>query len=286
MRLPKLVGIVNVTEDSFYDGGKYLEPTAAICHARELTAQGADIVEVGPASSHPDSKDVTAAEECRRIRPVLDVLIGEGIAVSVDSSQVETQRLAIEMGATYLNDVLGFPDSSFYSGLAESQCKLVVVHAITSARKAMRVRSDPTSIWHRIDDFFDRRIAALTAAGISADRLVLDPGLGFFLGDTPELSLVVLGSIRRLLERYRLPVMISASRKSFLQSLVGQSAAGSGPATLAAELYAALMGVTYIRTHDVAALRGAMKVMVGLIDTAYAGDPSTPFKGIEPVNRW
>jgi dihydropteroate synthase len=266
--MPKLVGVVNITEDSFFDGGRYLDPAAAVDQAHELVAHGADIVEIGPASSHPDTRAVSAAEEWKRLEPVLGALLSEGIIVSVDSSQPATQRMAMKMGATYINDILGFPDRSTYPSLAQSQCKLVVMHAITAAGRATRVHSDPVTIWNRIDTFFDTRIADLAAGGVSADRLILDPGLGFFLGDAPEPSLTVLGTIQRLLERYQLPVMISASRKSFLQTLVGRDAAGTGPATLAAELYAAFSGVTFIRTHDVRAFREAVSVFGALIDTA------------------
>lgn len=266
--MPKLVGIVNITEDSFFDGGQYLDASSAIDRAHDLAAQGADVIEIGGASSHPDSRPVSATEESKRVEPVLSALLSEGITVSVDSSRPAIQRVAVEMGATYINDILGFPDPSLYPFLAQSQCKLIVMHAITAAGRVTRVRTDPVTIWDQIEAFFDKRIAELGASGISTDRLILDPGLGFFLGDTPEPSLTVLGSIRRLSDRYQLPVMISASRKSFLQTLVGKDAAGTGSATLAAELYAALSGVDFIRTHDVGAFREASSVINALIDTA------------------
>lgn len=261
---PKIVGIVNLTEDSFSDGGLYLEPAAAVEHARALLADGADVIELGPASSHPDAHPVSDAEERRRLEPVLDALQGDGTAISIDSCKASTQRLALERGVAYINDVLGFPDESVYPSLASSSCRLVVMHGMTAGERAVRERSDPGVIWDRIFSFFDSRVENLTGAGVAADRLILDPGLGFFLGDTPGPSLAVLSAIGRLGQRYRLPVMVSASRKSFLQNIVGRGAGSTGAATLAAELYAALSGVDFIRTHDVGALHDAMRVIEAL----------------------
>ena len=184
---PQIVGIVNITEDSFSDGGRYLDPEAAISHARRLHDDGADLIELGPAASHPGSVPVTAAEEQRRLAPVLERLAADGIAVSVDSSRPETQRLAISAGAACLNDIHGFGDRDMYPVLAASQCRLIVMHAIQPAGAATRVASDPAAVWDGIRRFFDRRLAALREAGISAERLIIDPGLGYFLGHTPGL---------------------------------------------------------------------------------------------------
>jgi dihydropteroate synthase type 2 len=117
---PRLIGIVNITEDSFSDGGRYLAPEDALAHARRLRGEGTDIIELGAAASHPDSRPVPAAEEQRRLGPVLDQLAADGVAVSVDSFQPETQRFAIAHGAAYLNDIQGFPHPGQYSTLARS----------------------------------------------------------------------------------------------------------------------------------------------------------------------
>jgi len=258
---PLVVGIVNITEDSFSDGGRYLNPAAALAHARKLHADGADVIELGPAASHPDSAPVTAAEERRRLAPVLDELAGSGIPVSVDSFRPETQRFAISRGADYLNDIHGFSDPRVYPLLAAAECRLIVMHAVQAAGVATEVVTDPRVVWAGVRGFFTRRLAALRAAGIRGDRLVIDPGLGYFLGCTPEPSLTALAGIRELKDAFGVPVLVSPSRKSFLRALTGRDVARSGPATLAAEIFAAWQGADYIRTHDVAAVRDALTVV-------------------------
>ncbi len=143
---PRIVGIVNITADSFSDGGRYLDPGAALAHARRLRADGADVIELGPAASHPDSAPVTAAEERRRLAPVLERLAADGVPVSVDSFRPETLRFAISAGAACLNDIHGFGDPGLYPILAASQCRLVVMHAVQAAGAATRVVTDPAAV--------------------------------------------------------------------------------------------------------------------------------------------
>jgi dihydropteroate synthase type 2 len=275
----RIVGVVNITEDSFSDGGRYLEPEAAIAHARRLRSDGADVVELGAASSHPDATAVSADEERRRLTPVLEALAGDGVPVSVDTTEPETQRLALAHGAAYLNDVRGFPAPRMYEALAAGNCRLVVMHSIEGREIATRVHTEPARIWARIDAFFGERLAALQAGGIAHERLVVDPGLGFFLGANPEPSIAVLGAICRLRARFGAPVLVSPSRKSFLRALTGRGIADIGPATLAAELYAARRGVDYIRTHDVRALTDALKVE-RVLQERHEPDP------VELVREW
>lgn len=256
----RIVGIVNITEDSFSDGGRYLEAKAAITHAWRLRSDGADIVELGPASSHPNAIPVDVDDERRRLAPVLEALADDGVPLSVDSTHPATQRLALAHGAAYLNDVRGFPDPSIYEALAANDCRLVVMHSNSGRETATRAETDPGTIWARIDSFFEQRLAALTAAGIGRERLVVDPGLGFFLGTNPEPSIAVLSAAGRLRARFGVPVMVSPSRKSFLRAITGRDIEQIGPATLAAELYAAQTGVDFIRTHDVRALADALTV--------------------------
>lgn len=260
-RRPRVVGIVNITEDSFSDGGRYLAPQDALAHARRLRSEGADIIDLGPAASHPDSRPVTAAEEQRRLAPVLESLAADGIPVSVDSFHPETQQFAISHGAGYLNDIRGFPDPGQYDALAASGCRLIVMHSVQRAGRATRVTTDPAAVWAGIGRFFSSRLAALQAAGIAADRLIIDPGLGYFLGSSPEPSLRALAGIRELRARFAAPVMVCPSRKSFLRTLTGKDTAHAGAATLAAELFAAGQGADYIRTHDVTAICDALTVL-------------------------
>jgi len=276
---PCLVGIVNITEDSFSDGGRYLAAADALAHARRLRSEGADIIELGPAASHPDSARVIAEEEQQRLAPVLGPLAADGIPVSVDSFQPETQLFAASRGAAYLNDIQGFPHPSLYDTLAASRCRLVVMHSVQRTGPATRMVTDPAAIWAGIGRFFAGRLAALQSAGITRDRLIIDPGLGYFLGSTPEPSLAALAGIGELKARFGVPVLVSPSRKSFLRALTGRSIANAGPASLAAELFAASQGADYIRTHDVSALRDALAVLTAIARQARP-DPTPPNAGV------
>lgn len=252
--LPKILGILNITRDSFSDGGLYAEPSAAIRQARQLIEGGADIIDIGAASSHPDAEPVSAAEEIRRLRPVMEFLDREGILFSVDSFQPEVQRFAITGGAAFLNDVAGFGSPSFYPELARSNCRLILMHSL------QHIETEPEAIYDRILSFFERRLRLLSRAGIEAGRIILDPGMGLFLSPRPESSLFVLGRLSKLKELFGLPLLISVSRKSFLGAIAGRPIAERGAATLAAELYAYRERVDYIRTHDAAALRDGLRV--------------------------
>ena len=275
---PRLVGIVNITADSFSDGGRFLDPAAALAQAHRLAAGGADIVELGAAASNIAAHPVPAAEEIRRLGPVLTALAGTATPLAVDTSQPETQRFALARGVAYLNDIRGFPDPGVYPELAAGDCRLVVMHAVTGdageeAGRARRVDLGPVEVWRRIEGFFAERVARLEAAGIARERLILDPGMGFFLSTRADASLHVLTRLDRLKRRFGLPVMVSVSRKSFLAAITGREAPGErGAATLAAELYAAAHGADYIRTHDPGALRDGLRVMAALAAEA-SDDP-------------
>jgi dihydropteroate synthase type 2 len=185
----------------------------------------------------------------------------EGIPVSVDSARPETQRLALAEGASYLNGIRGFPDPSLYTELASAESRLVVMHSIQRTALATRVETAAASIQRQIDAFFKQRLAALQAAGIKRERIILDPGLGYFLGSNPQPSLRVLAHLAQLKERFGAPVLVSPSRKSFLRTITGRDLARIGPASLAAELYASAEGVDYVRTDDVAAISEALLVL-------------------------
>ena len=260
-----LFGIVNITEDSFSDGGRYLDPSDAIAHARALVAAGAQVIDLGAAASNVAAQPVTAAEEIRRLDPVMAALAADGTQISVDSFLPEVQRFAIESGAAVLNDIQGFPDPSFYSELAAANCRLVVMHAVQGRGRAQRMELDADEVWDRIHYFFGKRLAALERGGVARERLILDPGMGFFLSNRPEASLRVLTGLELLKREFGLPVLVSVSRKSFLRAITGRaSVLDLGAATLAAEIYAAEIGADYIRTHDPGALADALRVMAAL----------------------
>ena len=262
---PTIFGIVNITEDSFSDGGRYLDAAAAIAHALSLAAAGAQILDLGAAASNVAAAPVTPEEEIRRLDPVVAALHEQGLVLSIDSFAPPVQRWALARSVEYLNDIQGFPDPAVYPELARSEARLVVMHAAQGRGPARRLDLSGAAVWRRIIDFFDERLAALEAAGIARDRLILDPGMGLFLSSRAEASVAVLAGLGRLKRRYGLPVLVSVSRKSFLRALTGrENAAELGAASLAAELCAARGGADFIRTHDPGALADALKVTAAL----------------------
>jgi dihydropteroate synthase type 2 len=260
---PKLLGIVNITEDSFSDGGRFLSPDDAVDHARRL-ARDADILDLGAASSNPDAKPVAPDVEAARLAPVVEALKRDGRSISIDSFAPEVQRWAMAQGVDYLNDIRGFPHAEIYPELARSSAKLIVMHSVQQDVRASRVEIEPEQILDRVLKFFEVRISALTAAGIARDRLILDPGMGFFLGANPQTSLTILKQLPALKAAFGLPLLVSVSRKSFLRKITGREPQDAGPASLAAELFAGNQGADYIRTHDPAALKDAFAVRAAL----------------------
>ena len=252
----QILGILNITEDSFSDGAKYLEPAAAIAHCRQLIADGADVLDLGAASSNPESKGVPPQVEIARLEPVVAAL--NGTALSIDSFSLPVQRWALAHGAQYINDIHGFPEPALYPELAASSAKLIVMHSVQVRGVATRVNVAPDVIMERILGFFETRLAALERAGIARSRFILDPGMGFFLGTDPETSLTVVRNLSELKARFGLPILVSMSRKSFLRRLTGRDVLASGPVSLAAELFAIRQGADYIRTHAPAPLRDAL----------------------------
>ena len=261
---PVIVGIVNITEDSFSDGGRFLDPAAAIAQARRLAAGGADIVELGAAASNVAANPVAAEEEIRRLDPVIAALAGSGTPLAVDTCQPATQRFALRRGVDYLNDILGFPDPAVYPDLAAAGCRLVVMHAVQGEGRAQRVDLAADEVWQRIEAFFAERIARLEGAGIARERLILDPGMGFFLSMRADASLRVLAGLDRLKRRSACRSWSRSRANRFSpRSPAATDPAERGAASLAAELYAAAHGADYIRTHDPAALRDALAVTRG-----------------------
>jgi len=256
---PQIFGIVNITRDSFSDGGRFLEADRAIAHAQAQLDAGADVLDIGAAASNPGAEHVPPDEEIARLKPLLQAGVPLD-RISIDSFAAETQAWALEQGVGWLNDIQGFPDASLYPRLAASPARLVVMHNIVRRGIAQIRDTNPADIMRELFAFFDERVDALQRAGVVRDRLVLDPGMGHFLGRDPEVSLTVLRNLGALAARYGLPLLVSVSRKSFVRNLAGVDVAGSGAATLAAELFAASRGASILRTHDVRVLRQALDV--------------------------
>ena len=259
-RLPTILGILNLTDDSFSDGGLYLTTAAALAHARKLAKDGASILDLGAAASNPDAKPVAPAEEIARLAPVVATLKEEHLAVSIDSFAPEVQRWALAQRVDYLNDIRGFPNPGLYPALTGASAKLIIMHSVQERGRATRADIAPGEIFDRILRFFEGRVAALEQAGVARGRLILDPGMGFFLGIRPEASFAVLRRLPELRRAFGLPILISVSRKSFLRKITGRDVAEAGAATLAAELFAVFQGADYIRTHDPAALADGLAI--------------------------
>jgi dihydropteroate synthase type 2 len=276
MSSPRLLGIVNITEDSFSDGGRFLDRQAAIGQADNLLAAGADVVDLGAIASNPDSARIPVNIEIERLEPVLSHLHARGALVSVDSFRPEVQLYALSRGVAFLNDIHGFPHPTVYPALAASSCRLIAMHSLHGPNHVTRADIPVADVVDTIIRFFQDRLAALEAAGIARERVIVDPGMGFFLGANPYASFAALAGIGRIKRALGLPLLVSVSRKSFLRNVTGQSdAARAGPATLAAEIFAALRGADFIRTHDVAALVDAMKVLRAIQSAEVTGSQDT-----------
>ncbi|MFO0838680.1 MAG: dihydropteroate synthase [Phycisphaerae bacterium] len=275
--MTQILGILNLTPDSFSDGGRFLDPSAAIKHALTLAASGADVIDVGAESTHPDARGVTTDQEIARLTPVVTELKRCGLTISVDTCKPQVMREMLSLGTDFINDVSGMSSRESIAAVRDSNACIIVMHAIQQPiepgpdagpciykARAGRQHGDPATIIERVQTFFTARVAALCEAGVSRERIILDPGMGLFLGENAEASLAALARLDAL--RFAgLPLCVSISRKSFIGTVVGapgapRPVAERAAGTLAAELWAAASGVEYIRTHDAAALRDGLRV--------------------------
>lgn len=273
--MPEILGIVNVTRDSFSDGGQFLDPDAAVTRARQLAADGADVIDLGAESTHPDAEDVSAEAEIERLTPVIERLKADGVRVSVDTYKPAVIARVLALGADFINDVTALRDPASVAAVRDSDANLIIMHSRSSEARAERAEADPTTIVNEIVLFFERRAAELIEGGIARERLILDPGMGFFLGINPEASLVVLRNLRRLTE-LGFPVLVSTSRKSFIGGVLGgakpRGIGGRLAGTLATEIWASEQGAAYIRTHDVRALADALTMLRAVRGSGSGGD--------------
>lgn len=265
--MPKFLAIVNVTDDSFSDGGKFISPDAAINQAQHLHDSGADVIDLGAASSNVNSSPVPPETEISRLATVIPTLKANNITISVDTFNPEVQHWCLDNDVDYINDIQGFPYPDVYEHLASSSAQLFLMHSVQRLGFATEITTDPVKVFTSMLTFFGERINALSHAGVSTDRIILDPGMGNFLGSNPETSTYVMQHIPQLKSEFNLPVMIAASRKSFLARISDCDADTSIPlstrrsaATIAAEITAAEAGADWIRTHNVAAIRSALQV--------------------------
>jgi dihydropteroate synthase len=254
---PLVMGVLNVTPDSFSDGGRFLDPAAAIAQARRLAAEGADILDIGAESSRPYGNAVTVPldEERARLAPILPVVVGLGIPVSIDSMKAAVAAWALETGAAIVNDVWGLQrDPDMARVVAEHDAPVIVMHNRDAADPRIDIVADVTA-------FFERSLAIAARAGIARERIVLDPGIGF--GKTPEQSLICIARLDAW-RGFGLPLLVGASRKRFIHSVVPSEPAERLGGSLAAHLLAVENGAAIIRVHDVAPTVQALAVAAAI----------------------
>jgi dihydropteroate synthase type 2 len=255
---PSFVGIVNLTTDSFSDGGRFLDHREAIKKGEELLRDGADWLDLGAESSNPEGAEVSTEEQIRRLEPVFCHFVAKGQRISIDTHRPRVMETFLDLGVGMINDVTGVADPEARKVLARFDVPVVVMHARNFGARAEKTAAPHVGIIDEIAGFFRTRAAELAAAGIAGERLICDPGMGFFLGSNPEPSLAVLKGLAGLSGLG--PLYVSCSRKSFIGNLIGRPPLGRGAGTLAAELWALRAGAAYVRTHDVRAIREAWRV--------------------------
>jgi len=256
-RHPVIMGVLNVTPDSFSDGGRFLDPAAAIAHAREMIGEGADIIDIGAESSRPYGNPVavSAEEERHRLEDVLPAVARLGPPVSIDTMKASVAAWALRNGAAMVNDVWGLQRDPDMAGV-------VAAHGVPVIIMHNRDAADPDfDIFADLDAFFERSLAIAAAAGIARDAVVLDPGIGF--GKTPEQSIAVIARLDRL-ERFGRPILVGASRKRFIHWVAPAPPQRRFGGSIAAHVLAVENGAALVRTHDVAETVQAMRVMAAI----------------------
>jgi dihydropteroate synthase len=261
--MPKIMGIVNVTPDSFSDGGLFLDPELAIRHARQLLEGGADLLDIGGESTRPGARAVTAEEELARVAPVIAGMRGNGAPISIDTSKVAVAEAALDAGAEIVNDVTALRAEPELAGLcAQRDCGLVLMHMRGTPRT---MQENPTydDVVDDVKAFLAERIEFATAAGVAEERIWIDPGIGF--GKTLDHNLELLHRLREIRELGR-PLVIGTSRKSFLGKLTGREVDERLGGTVASNVLALRAGADVFRVHDVAEVDQALRVAEAIID--------------------
>jgi dihydropteroate synthase len=261
LRRPSVMGILNVTPDSFSDGGAFLAPDAALAHARQMAADGADIIDIGAESSRPygDPVAISAEEELRRLDAVLPAAVRMGRPVSIDTMKAAVAAWALDRGASIVNDVWGLQRDPDMAGVvARHGVPVIVMHNRDAADPHIDIMAD-------IAAFFERSLAIAARAGIRRDTIVLDPGIGF--GKTPEQSMMAIARLDRL-QAFGLPLLVGASRKRFISTVTPAPPDRRLGGSIAAHILAVERGAAIIRAHDVAETVQAMRIMAAIGENA------------------
>jgi dihydropteroate synthase len=251
------MGVVNVTPDSFSDGGRFFNPGRAIAHAKQLIEEGADIVDIGGESTRPGAAPVSEAEEADRVLPVLDALADGPVPVSVDTRRPELMRIALERGASMINDIQALAAPGALHAVGGSDCAICLMH-MQGQPQTMQVAPQYGDVVQEVGYFLMQRVAACEAEGIARERLVIDPGFGF--GKTYEHNLQLLRALPAL-AAHRVPVLAGLSRKALLGRITGRSAGERLAGSIALAMLAVERGAAIVRVHDVAGTRDALLVL-------------------------
>jgi dihydropteroate synthase len=253
---PLVMGIVNITPDSFSDGGRYFDPARAVAHAQQLVEEGADILDIGGESSRPGAQPVSVDEELRRVLPLIEALADRGIPLSVDTVKPETMRMAIAAGATIINDINALQAPGALAAAAASDAAVCLMH-MQGEPRTMQAAPNYSDVVAEVHGFLARRVAAARQAGIAVERIIVDPGFGF--GKRLAHNLALLRELARF-GGLGACVLAGLSRKSMLGELTGRKVSQRDTASVAAVLIAAQNGAKILRVHDVAATRDALAV--------------------------
>lgn len=254
---PLVMGIVNVTPDSFSDGGQHLQRDAALAHAQQLIAEGADILDIGGESTRPGARPVSIQEEMDRVLPIIEELRDAAVPISIDTFKPEVMLAAIAAGAQMVNDINALQDAAAMNAVAASHAAVCLMHKQGNPQ-TMQEQPVYQNVVAEVRAFLGERIAAAEAAGIQSDRIVIDPGFGF--GKTLAHNLALLQGLNEL-AALGVPVLAGLSRKSMLGALTGQDVAQRLPASVAAALIAVQRGANIVRVHDVRATVDALKIL-------------------------
>lgn len=258
---PKLMGVVNVTPDSFSDGGLYLDSDAAIAHGAKLVRDGADVLDVGGESTRPGAAEVDEVEELRRVEPVIAGLAGAAV-VSIDTSKLAVAEAALDAGASIVNDVTALRRDPEMAALCADRGAGVVLMHMPGNPRTMQDNPAYEDVVDEIKAFLAERIEAAIAAGVAEERIWLDPGIGF--GKTVEHNLELLRRLAELRELGR-PLVIGASRKSFIGRIDGSAVDNRLGGSIASSVLAAAEGADVLRVHDVAETAQAMRVAEAIL---------------------
>ncbi len=255
---PAVMGVLNITPDSFSDGGQFIAPERALAQARRMIAEGADIIDIGAESTRPyGSQPVSAEEELKRLQPILSDVVSLGVPISIDSMKSAVVAWALDAGAAIANDVWGLQrDPEIATLVAARKSPVIVMHNRDRVEANIDIMKD-------IAAFFARSLDIAAKAGISPDNIVLDPGIGF--GKTPEQSMTALARLDEL-NAFGLPLLVGASRKRFISSVTPSEPHQRLGGSIAAHLVAAQGGAKIIRTHDVSETVQALRVATAIWD--------------------